>query len=66
MSKRSCGTEDNFRDLGVAMRIRHFGGIETASTRDELRRILSKRFENESNEFWIFADNKEFSAWRFL
>ena len=48
------------------MRIRHFGGIETASTRDELRRILAKRFENESNEFWIFADNKEFSAWRFL
>ena len=48
------------------MRIRHFGGIETASTHDELRSILSKRFENESNEFWMFADNKEFPCMAIL
>lgn len=45
-----------FRDLGVAMRIRHFGGIETASTHDELGSIL--RFNDPIN-FCEESKNKE-------
>ena len=42
------------------MKIKHFGGIETVSTSDELRTVLSKRFGEEVNEFWVSDDNNDY------
>jgi hypothetical protein len=48
------------------MRISHFGGVETASSLEELELILSKRFGNESNEFWLSEDAKDFPCMAIL
>lgn len=41
------------------MIIRHFGGIESVTSVDELNKILSKRYGNDSNEFWITDDKQD-------
>lgn len=44
---------------GDDMIIKHFGGIETATNANELYEILSKRYGEDVNEFWITENNQE-------
>ena len=52
--------------LDARMTVKHFGGVESVYTLDELRQILSMRFGNESNEFWISEDTGEFPCMAIL
>ena len=40
------------------MKIRHFGGIEFAACENELTEILTQRYGNNVNEFWITEDDQ--------
>lgn len=41
------------------MKIRHFGGVEFAACENELTEILTQRYGNDVNEFWITEDDQD-------
>lgn len=41
------------------MKVLHFGGIEYTDTVDGLKKVLSKRFGDDVNEFWITENESD-------
>lgn len=39
------------------VKIRHFGGVEFAVCENEMSEILTQRYGNDVNEFWITEDD---------
>ncbi len=44
------------------LRIHDFDGPATASTPEEVERLLAKRYENDFNGYWIFPAEHEYPA----
>ena len=50
----------------AGMKVSHFGGTESVSSIEELRRILSERYANDANEFWLSDETKDFPCMAIL